>query len=126
MALNDILSKQIASAFTGVLGKGGFTEDITVRYQVSAGEYDAETDTTSPVYNDVPVKNIIVAKPGADDIKDSSVLRTDAKLIIPGLGFTEPEVDVDLVVRANGEEWDIRKTIGVPGGSVWIIFIYRT
>ncbi len=127
MALNDIIKQQVSNAFTNILGPGGLTESVTVRYFVSAGVFDVDADTAVPVFNDVSDVLAIVSKPGFDDVKDHKVIFTDAKLIIPGPFLpTEPEVDTDKVIRANGEEWDIRKVVGVPGSSVWLVYIYRT
>lgn len=127
MALNDIIKQQVSNAFTNILGPGGLTESITLRYFVSDGVFDVENDTTTPVHNDVADVLAVVAKPGFDDVKDHKVVFTDAKLVIPGPFLpSEPQVDTDKVIRANGEEWDIRKVVGVPGGSVWLVFIYRT
>lgn len=127
MALNDIIKQQVTNAFTNVLAPGGLTESITAKYYVSDGVYDVETDTTQPVWNDVPDVLAVVAKPSFDDVKDHKVIFTDAKLVIPGpLLPAELQADTDKVVRANGELWDVRKVIGVPGGSVWLVFIYRT
>jgi hypothetical protein len=127
MALNDIIKRQIANAFTNTLGPGGLTESITVKYFVSAGDFDVEEDTAVPVFNDVEEVLAVVAKPSFDDVKDHKVIFTDAKLVIPGPFLpAEPQADTDKVIRANGEEWDIRKVVGVPGGSVWLVFIYRT
>ena len=127
MALNDIIKQQVTNAFTNILGPGGLTESVTVRYYVSDGEYDVETDTTEPVYNDVAEVLAVVAKPSFDDVKNHKVIFSDAKLIIPGPFLaSEPEADTDKVLRANGELWDIRKVVGVPGSSVWLVYIYRT
>lgn len=127
MALNDNIKRIISNAFTNTLAPGGLTESVTFKYFVSEGTYDVESDTTTPVWNDVADVTSVVAKPGFDDVKDHKVIFTDAKLIVPGPFLpSEPEVDTDKVVRANGELWDIRKVIGVPGSSVWIVFIYRT
>lgn len=127
MALNDIINQQVSNAFTNILGPGGLTESVTLRYYVADGVYDVDTDTTTPTYNDVEEVLAVVAKPGFDDVKDHKVVFTDAKLVIPGPFLpSEPQVDTDKVIRSNGEEWDIRKVVGVPGGSVWLVFIYRT
>lgn len=127
MALNDIINQQVSNAFTNVLGPGGLTESVTVRFFVSAGEFDVEEDTAVPTYNDVAGVLAVVAKPSFDDVKDHKVIFTDAKLVIPGPFLpSEPQADTDRVIRANGEEWDIRKVVGVPGGSVWLVFIFRT
>lgn len=127
MALNDIIKQQVSNAFTNILAPGGLTESVTVRYFVSEGVFDVEADTAEPVYNDVNDVVVVVTKPSFDDVKDHKVVFTDAKLVIPGPFLpAEPEVDTDKVIRANGEEWDIRKVVGVPGGGVWLVFIFRT
>lgn len=127
MALNDLIKQQVTNAFTNILAPGGLTESITLKYYVSEGVYNVEDDTSETVYNDVPEILAIVAKPSFDDVKDHGVVFTDAKLIIPGPFLpSEPQVDTDKVLRANGELWDIRKTIGVPGGGAWTVFIFRT
>lgn len=127
MSLKTIIDQQIANAFNNILKPGELTEDVTFRYYVSAGTYDVEEDTQSPDYNDVEDVTVIVAKPGLDDMKDHGAIRSDAKLIVPGTFVpSEPEVDTDKVVRANGETWDIRKCVGVPGQGVYLVFIYRT
>ena len=127
MALNDIIKQQVSNAFTNVLGPGGLTEAVTVKYFVSEGTFNVEDDTAEPDYNDVEDVLVVVAKPSFDDVKNHKVIITDAKLVIPGPFLpSEPQADTDKVVRANGELWDIRKVVGVPGSSVWLVFIYRT
>jgi hypothetical protein len=127
MALNDIIKQQVANAFTKTLAPGGLTESITVKYYVSAGVFNVENDTAEPVWNDVEDVVSVVTKPGFDDTKNHGVLFSDAKLVIPGPFLpAEPQADTDKVVRANGEVWDIRKVVGVPGGAVWLVYIYRT
>lgn len=127
------VAKIIDQQFTTTFGKGGFTEEITFRYFQSAGEYDVESDTQEDVYTNLTIKDVIVAKPGSDDMKAAKeVVVTDAKLIIPGLKMPIlPEADTDKVIRygingVGGEVWDVRKVVGVPGHGVVIVFIYRT
>jgi len=127
MALNDIIKQQVVNAFNNTLKPGGLTEDVTFKYYVSEGVYDVDADTKVPVYNDVTDVTVVKAKPSFDDTKGGEVIFTDAKLIIPGPFLpSEPQADTDKVILANGEEWDIRKVIGVPGQGVWLVFIYRT
>lgn len=127
MALNDIVLQQVNSLFTNILGPGGFTEEVTFRIYDEEGTFDVENDTFEPTYKDYPGVLAVVSKPGFDDAKNHGVIFTDAKLVIPGLGLViDPDVDTDKVIRANGEEWDIRKVVGVPGRGALIVFIYRT
>jgi len=127
MALNDIIKQQVTNAFTNILAPGGLTESITMKYFVADGVFDVEEDTAVPQFNDVPDVIALVAKPTFDDMKNHKVVMADVKLVIAGpLLPAEPQADTDKVIRANGEEWDVRKVVGVPGGSVWLVFIYRT
>jgi hypothetical protein len=127
MALNDIIKQQVTNAFTNILGPGGLTETITMRYFVADGVFDVEEDTAVPTFNDVPGVLAVAVKPTFDDMKNHKVVFADVKLVIAGpLLPAEPQADTDKVIRANGEEWDVRKVVGVPGGSVWLVFIYRT
>jgi hypothetical protein len=127
MALNDIIKQQVTNAFTNILAPGGLTESITMKYFVADGVFDVEEDTAEPQFNDVPGVIALVAKPTFDDVKNHKVIMADIKLVIAGpLLPAEPQADTDKVIRANGEEWDVRKVVGVPGGSVWLVFIYRT
>jgi hypothetical protein len=124
---NDLIKQQVSNAFKNILAPNGLSEEITVKYFVSEGAHNVEDDTTETIYNEVKDVVVIVAKPGFDDVKNHGVVFSDAKLIIPGPFIpSEPQVDTDKVIRANGEEWDIRKVVGVPGGGVWTVFIYRT
>lgn len=126
MALNDIIQQQVSKAFTNILAPGGLTESVTVKYFVSAGTFDVAADTAEPVWNNVAGVTAVVARPSADDAKNHAVLFTDAKLVIPGPFLpSEPQAETDKVIRANGEVWDIRKVVGVPGQSVWLVYIFR-
>jgi hypothetical protein len=100
----------------------GLNKKVTFHFYVSEGEYDPESDTKAPVYKDVPDVVVIAAKPGFEDVKDSPIVRTDVKLLVPGLAIPqEPQVDVDKVTM-NGALWDVKECIGVPGESLYIVF----
>lgn len=126
MNFADLIHQQINNAFQNILVPGGLTLDVTFKYFVSAGDYDPETDTTNPVFNDVAGVDVVETKITVDDMAEYAVLKTDKKLIVPGQYIPqdlEPEVDR---VTYNSETWHIRKTVGVPGRGVFIVFIYRT
>lgn len=126
MALKDIIDQQVANAFNNVLAPGGLTETVQFRVFKGQGEYDVENDTYETTYEDTEVV-VVVTKPGFDDVKNHEVIFSDAKLIFPGSFLAiDPEPDTDKVIRANGEEWDVKKVVGVPGRGVLIVYIYRT
>lgn len=121
-----LIDREVTKAFNNLLVPGELTEKVTFQYFQSAGAYDPVTDTTSVVYEDVEA-DVIVSKPTEDDAKDHGIIRSDTKLVLPGSALpTDPQVDTDKVLRANGEVWDIRRTVGVPGRGIVLVFIYRT
>ena len=128
MTLKRTIDRAITDAFDNILGPGELTEDMTMRYLVSIGDFDVEDDNQIVEVDDLPLTNIIVAKPTSDDMKkNTNVLGTDAKLIIPGTKLTRtPEADTDKVIRFTDQEWDIRKVVGVPGDGVVVVYIFRT
>jgi hypothetical protein len=104
----------------------GLTKTITVHYFVSDGGYNAETDSNSPVYEDVSGVVCVAAKPVFADIEKHNVVFTDLKLIIPGKYLPrEPQTETDQVT-INGERWHVRKCVGVPGESVYLVYVHRT
>ena len=104
----------------------GLTKEIVVRFYVSEGTYDPETDTTTPVYDDTDPFKVVAAKPTFEDVSDQSVNRNDTKLLVPGLSVPKsPRNDVDKVTM-DGTEWNIRKVIGVPGDPLYLVFVHQT
>lgn len=125
--LAQIIDRQITNAFDKLLAPGGLTEQVTFKFFVSDGAYDIETDTIATAWNDVPGVSVVAAKPTYDDMKQHGAIAADMKLILPASKLpSKPEADTDKVVRANGEEWDVRKTIEVPGGAIYIVYIFMT
>ncbi len=110
----------------------GLTKTVVLHYFVSDGGYDPETDSNSPVYDDVPDVVCVAAKPTFQDVQDHGAVFTDTKLIIPGKFVPkelQPETDkvsiIDKFTQA-AETWEVRKCVGVPGDSVFIVFVNRT
>ncbi len=122
-----IIDRQITRAFDKMLAPGGLTEEVTFKFFVSDGVYDVVSDTTSAEWDDVEDINVVVAKVSYDDMKDHGAVAADMKILVPASKLpAEPEADTDKVVRADGKEWDVRKTVGVPGRALYIIYIYLT
>lgn len=115
----------VANVFTNLLP--GLTVEITVRYFVSAGEYDEELDTINPIYRDKVCKNVVLAKPIFADVTERGAMFSDTKLIIPGLSLPDgmPDADTDRVLMPDGIEWNVRKTLGVPGDGAFFLFVNR-
>jgi hypothetical protein len=82
MDYGELTKKLVADAIKNKLP--GLTKTMTLHYFVSDGGYNAESDSNSPVYNDVPDVVCIAAKPTFADVQDHGAVFTDTKLIIPG------------------------------------------
>lgn len=126
MTLKRTIERAIGDAFNNILGPGELLEDITIRYLDDLGAYDPIADTIVEDTDEVTVRNVLVAKPTTDDMQKQNVLGTDAKLVIPSVNMPRvPKADTDQVIRSNSE-WDVRKVVEVPGGSVVIVYIFQT
>lgn len=124
--LKEIIDQQIANAYTNILAPGGLTETVTFRYFVSAGTFNVEDDTNDPVYEDVEDVVVVAAKPTFQDVTEQNVVFNDVKLIVQGVDLPRDlEVETDKVIRTTGE-WNVKKTIGVPGRGIFIVFVSQT
>jgi hypothetical protein len=125
MADYSVLSRTlVANAFRTQMK--GLTDLVTLRYLVSKGEYDVESDTTKDVYEDVKDVIVVAAKPTFEDVRDRNAVMTDTKLLIPGLFMPrELKNDTDSVLMPDGFEWNVRKCVGVPGKSIYLVFVSR-
>lgn len=122
-----LIDREINKGFDNFFQRGNLTEEVTFRFMGEAGEYNVETDSIDVSYVDVGGIHPIVGSPSEDDMRDNDVLKTDATLTLPTAKLPQkPAADTDKVIRANGELWDIRKVMGVPGESIYCIYIYRT
>lgn len=122
-----LIETLVGNAYTNILAPGGLTETVTLRYFVSNGVYDAENDTNTPVYSNVPGVVAVAAKPTFEDVRDHNVVFTAIKLIIQGVQVpNDLKTETDKVIRPNGETWSVSKTVGVPGRGIFLVFIVRT
>lgn len=113
----------------------GLTKDIVIRFFVSEGEYDAEADTTTPVYQNTTPFKVVAAKPTFEDVQEYEVNRKSIKLLVPGKSVSkQPANDVDKVligkivngVLTGATEWNIQKVVGVPGDPLYLVFVGQT
>lgn len=124
--LKEIIDQQVTNAFNNVLAPGGLTETVTLRYLLSTGTFNVETDTLETEYLDVPDVVVVAAKPTYQDVTEQNVVFTDTKLIIPGTAVPRDfEVETDSIIRADGT-WNIKKTVGVPGRGAFIVYVHQT
>lgn len=103
----------------------GLTKTVTLHYFVSNGVYDVESDSYSTVYNDVAGVVCIAAKPTFQDVQQHNAVFTQTKLIIPGKFMpSDLKAETDKVTM-DGEEWQVKKFVGVPGRAVFLVFVER-
>ncbi len=129
-----LIQSLVGNAYNNILAPGGLTETVTLRFFVSNGVYDAENDTTNPVYNDIPGIIAVAAKPTFEDVRDHNVVFTSTKLIIQGVDVPQEfNTETDKVVRMIGppgaqtqQVWSVSKDVGVPGRGIYIVFVART
>lgn len=122
MSLNDTIKDLIPNIFQNVLG--GFTKDIVIKYYTSAGVYNAETDTNTPVFTDSDPITVTAVRTTIEDVKNHGAQMADTKLIVPAKDVAKPDTDTDKVVL-DGLEWAISKIGEVPGDSIYLIFVCR-
>jgi hypothetical protein len=103
----------------------GLTKTVVVRYFVSNGAYDAESDSYQNVYNDVPGVVCIAAKPTFADVSNYKVVHTSTKCIIPGKFLPSVPQEDTGHVQIDGVWWQITKVVEVPGESVYLVFCAR-
>lgn len=129
-----LIQNLVGNAFTGILAPGGLTETISLRYKTGEGVYDPENDTINTTYSDTDGVIAIAAKPTFEDVRDHNVVFSNTKLILQGVQVpSDLQVETDKVVRNMGteavpnlQEWNVTKTVGVPGRGIFIVFIART
>jgi hypothetical protein len=93
------------------------TKTVVVRYFVSNGGYDAESDSYQNVYNDVAGVVCIAAKPTFADVSNYQVVHTSTKCIIPGKFLPSEAAARYRHVQIDGVWWQITKVVEVPGGA---------
>lgn len=123
MSLIQTAQKAIEASFKGPLKE--FLKEVTFEYFESEGDYDAENDTRTPVYNPVVVKEVPVVRPTIDEVNNLGVEINSSKIIIPGHYLPQELQPSDRVLVA-GQEALITKTIGVPGEVIYILFVRIT
>ena len=123
MGLVATAQKAIIAAFKGPLKE--FLKPVTFEYLESEGVYDAENDTRNPVYNPSITLNVPCLRPTTEDLNNLGVEIKDTKLIVPG-NWLPRELEASDRVVIGGKQAVVRKTVGVPGEVIYIIFVRQT
>lgn len=104
----------------------GLNRKVSFNYFVSNGIYDAETDTQAPVYNIIPDVIVVGVAPSFDEATQLDMVSADLKLLVPGVSLPkELTLGVDKVT-IDGDLWNIKMVKGVPGGSLFSVYVCRT
>lgn len=123
MGLVATAQKAIITAFNGPLKE--FLKEVTFEYLESEGVYDAEEDTRNAVYNPIIPLKVPCLRPTTEDLNNLGVEVKDTKIIVPGNLLPRALEASDRVV-IDGKEAVVRKTVGVPGDVIYIIFVRQT
>lgn len=104
----------------------GLNLKVSFNYFVSNGVYDAETDTMTPVYNTISDVVVVGVAPSFEEVTELDMVAADQKLLVPGVSLpAELTIGVDKVT-IGGVQWNIKNVRGVPGGSLFSIYVCRT
>lgn len=104
----------------------GLTIKIDFMFLLSDGAYDPETDTMGETYNEITDLTVTAVSPTMEDVTNYGITGKSKKLLVPGAAVPqEPRSDVDKV-RIGDKLWNIAKVVGVPGDSLYIVFVKET
>lgn len=103
----------------------GLNTTVVIHYLVAQGGYDAVSGTYANTTVDSDPIAVVAARPTMEDVQNYGVVATDVKLIVPGASV-DHEINVKTTVTMGGKKWDVKKATGVPGGSVWLVFVRKT
>lgn len=123
MSIVAAAQKAIVASFNGPLKE--FVKEVNFDYLSSAGEYDPETDSTTPVYTTEGPFKVPCLRPTTEDMDKLGVEVSDLKIIVPG-NYLSKSMETSDQVRIGTEVWKVRKTVGVPGEVIYTIYVRRT
>jgi hypothetical protein len=119
MGLRDLVKKNVVGAFKAI---GDLKDEVTY-YHVTTGAYDPESDQLT---NTVTAETFQCVQAKLSDLEVDyfpGPLITE-RLIVPYNVFTGEPKEPDYVC-INNVRWEVRRARGVPGASVWIIYIQQ-
>lgn len=117
MGYRDLVKGYVKGAFAAV----GDLKDIVEYHHVTAGIVDPVTDTQT---NSETVETFQCVKAKLSDLEVDyfpGPLITE-RLLIPWNVFTGIPQEPDYCV-IDGVRWEVRRYKGVPGNSLWIVYI---
>lgn len=117
--LDDLVSSAVGELI------GDLKDVITYQSFTSAG-YNPDTRRNETVFADLTGVDASCYKFRADE-KDTTVnVVTDERCLVPSKhipGITPKETD--RIIKVDGSVWEVFRVRGVPGQSLWILFIRK-
>ena len=103
----------------------GDLKDVITFRSFLGNVYDPDTRKNTPQFTDYPGVDVSCYKFRADE-KDTSVnVVTDERCLIPGEHIPVTPKETDRILKADGSLWEVFRVRGVPGDSLWILFIRK-
>lgn len=100
----------------------------TFTYRQYLGQvYDPVSGQNVVTFNDIENVKAPFTKFKMDEVDNEVNTLTDTKAVVPALslpGVTEPSEN-DVIITSEGERWNVRRLLGVPGESVFLIHVRR-
>ncbi len=104
----------------------GLNRKVDFKLFVSKGVYDADTDTRDDIYNVIADVVVVEVKPTMQDVTNYGVSASTKKLLVPGASLPKPPSNEADKVVIGGIVLNISKVIGVPGDSLFTVFVSET
>lgn len=117
MGLAETVAGAVSQAFDAV---DNLKKSITY-HAVAVGVYDPVTDTNTEVVTDYTLE-VIESTIKTTEQDWTPVVRDSRKLVIEAADLPVEPKEQDRVTL-DGLNWEIIKINGVPGDSVWMVFI---
>lgn len=117
----NLINGLVQTAFDIV---GDLKETVTYKQFVEAG-YDTNTSTPINVTNDVPDVQALFTRFTEEEKDDQVMVLKDWKVLIPAtqLPITLGDVAEDTMLDSKGKEWNVRRYLGITGGSLHIFHV---
>lgn len=116
--VSDLVS-QAVSSFIGDL------KDVITYQHFTGNAYDPDTRRNTPQFDVFTDVDASCYKFRADE-KDSTInVVTDERCLIPSQHIPVTPKETDRITKADGTTWEVFRVRGVPGESVWILFIRK-
>ncbi|XAI96049.1 hypothetical protein [Microcystis phage Mwe-JY26] len=121
--MRAMIQAQVKGAMAMLKGMG--LGEVITYHHVTAPTYDPSTGVVEN--NSRTFSNIPAVLPGfsLDEKDDSIVVTTDRKALIAYSDLPVEPTDNDWFLTSNGEKWEVKRALGVPGESLHKLHVRR-